>query len=316
MSDAHSVWTAQFFASVSAQAGQIRPSTKKVRGVGRRTTDLRDAILEAFEGTGKPVTVRQMFYLLSVAGAVEKTEAGYRQAQRQLVLMRREGLVPYDWIADNTRWRRGADTWDNLGDCLKHTARFYRSNLWRDLDAYVEIWCEKDALAGVLLPVTETLNVDLMVARGYSSETFAYEAAEYLREKLRDGRQCFIYYVGDFDPSGWNASETLREKLAEFVGEDEIGFERLAVNQDQAIDLPARPTKETDTRTRGFYERFGEGTESVELDAIPPDELRAIVQTAIEQHLPEGILEATEREEQAARETLAQIARTWRGVRS
>ena len=32
-------------------------------------------------------------------------------------------------------------------------------------------------------------------------------------------------------------------------------------------NLPTRPTKETDTRARAFYDEFGEGTPSIELDA-------------------------------------------------
>jgi hypothetical protein len=282
------------------------PSPKKAgRGIGRKTEALRAAILEAFEGTGKPVTVRQMFYLLSVAGAVDKTEGGYRQAQRQLLHMRREQLIPYDWIADNTRWRHGGDTWDTLGDCLRHTARFYRANLWRDLPDYVEVWCEKDALAGVIQPVTQELRVDLMVARGYSSETFAYEAAEYMRDT---GKTCHVYYVGDFDPSGWDASRALQTKLDDFGAN--CTFTRLAITPEQARgwNLPTRPTKETDTRARGFYDEFGEGTPSIELDALPPDTLRDLIRDAITQHLPDDAMAAMEREELAARETLGEIA--------
>jgi hypothetical protein len=41
------------------------------------------------------------------------------------------------------------------------------SSLWNDQETYVEIWLEKDALAGVLYQETEQWNVPLMVARGY-----------------------------------------------------------------------------------------------------------------------------------------------------
>jgi hypothetical protein len=34
---------------------------------------------------------------------VPKTEAGYRQVERQVVEMRRLGLLPYDFITDGTR---------------------------------------------------------------------------------------------------------------------------------------------------------------------------------------------------------------------
>ena len=57
-------------------------------------------------GAMKPMTVRQVFYQATVRGIVEKTEAGYTKVQTDLVLMRRAGELPYDWLADNTRWQR------------------------------------------------------------------------------------------------------------------------------------------------------------------------------------------------------------------
>ena len=91
-------------------------STKK-RGPSKKTLILREAILDVFNEVDKPVTVRQMFYLLTSCGAVPKTETqGYRPVQRQLVLMRRERLIPYEWIADNTRWMRKPATYEGLGD--------------------------------------------------------------------------------------------------------------------------------------------------------------------------------------------------------
>ena len=38
-----------------------------------------------------------------VKGYVEKTEKGYGYIQRDLVTMRREGAMPYDWIIDVIR---------------------------------------------------------------------------------------------------------------------------------------------------------------------------------------------------------------------
>src|SRR6266508_1702064 len=128
----------------------------------------------------QPATVRQVFYQASVHGIVEKTEAGYTKVQTDLVLMRRAGELPYDWLADNTRWQRKPNTFDSVEDALRETARFYRKALWKDIDAYVEIWLEKDALSGVIYPVTSMYDVPLMVARGYASLSFLYNAAEYI----------------------------------------------------------------------------------------------------------------------------------------
>ena len=39
-------------------------------------------------------------------------------------------------------------------EAVADVARFYGKDLWRDADAYVE-GCEKDALSGVVYPVTQ-----------------------------------------------------------------------------------------------------------------------------------------------------------------
>src|SRR5262249_14445233 len=161
----------------------------------------------------------------------------------------------------------------------KATAAFYRKNLWADADSYVETWLEKDALAGVIYPVTSMFDVPLMVARGYASLSFLYNAAEYINAL---DVPAHIYHLGDFDPSGVNAGEKIEETLRELAPDAEIYFERIAVTEQQIDDwnLPTRPTKKSDTRSKGF------GDISVELDAIEPNRLRNLVQETIEQHLP------------------------------
>lgn len=98
----------------------------------------------------RPCTVRQAFYQAEVAGIVEKSEAGYDKVQRALSDLRRTGRMPYGWIADNTRWQRKPRTYNGPEEAIAEVARFYRKDLWRDADSYVEIWLEKDALSGVI----------------------------------------------------------------------------------------------------------------------------------------------------------------------
>ncbi|MBP0639576.1 hypothetical protein [Cupriavidus sp. AcVe19-6a] len=141
----------------------------------------------------KPCTVRQAFYQATVAGIIDKTEAGYLKVQRLLVEMRRDGWLSHDWIVDNTRWQRKPATYRSLESALQDVAEFYRRDLWADADAYVEIWLEKDALAGVVLPVTERYDVPLMVARGYASESFLHSAAQAIAEV---NKPAFIYHLG------------------------------------------------------------------------------------------------------------------------
>jgi len=231
----------------------------------------------------QPMTVRQVFYQATVRGLIEKTENGYDKIQKTLGNMRVEGQLPWGWIVDNTRMQRKPRTYNNLMDALSHTELMYRRALWRDADAYVEIWLEKDALSGVVYPVTEKYDVPLMVARGYSSISFLYAAAEAIERQVKPA---YIYHLGDFDPSGVNAGEKIEETLRKYAPDSEIHFERIAVSQAQiaAWRLPSRPTKKTDTRTKRFTQRFG-NVESVELDAIAPDQLRKLVEDAITRHI-------------------------------
>lgn len=268
-----------------------------------KTKQLRVAILAALEHVEKPVTVRQAYYLVASRGDVEKTSGGYGRVQRQILQMRREGVLPYGWIADNTRWRIQPDTYDGLGDFFERSRRFYRQDLWIRSPDYVEIWCEKDSIAGVLSSVTDEYAVPLLPARGYSSETFAYEAAEHMRES---GKDCYVYYAGDLDPSGWDASRDLEQRLTGFF--PGVVFKRLAVQPEDMASLQTRPTKKSDTRTKRFFREFGRDMPSAELEAMHPDELRRRVRQAIESHVDNGELEALRREEKAARETLDSLA--------
>ena len=93
-----------------------------------------------------------LYYQAEVAciPGIDKTEAGYAKVQRQVLDLRRAGRMSYEDIADATRWMRKPRSYNSVEDALAETARSYRRSLWRDADDYVEIWIEKDALAGVI----------------------------------------------------------------------------------------------------------------------------------------------------------------------
>src|SRR5262245_17312434 len=149
-------------------------------------------------GSYKPMTVRQVYYQAVSRGLIEKTEKAYKLVCRLLAEMRRNGRLPYDWIADNTRWMRKPRTYSGLASMLEYAQSTYRRAIWDDQEAYVEIWLEKEALAGVLVDVTAKWDVPLMVTRGYPSLSFIHSAAETIQA---EDKPIFLYYFGDHDPS-------------------------------------------------------------------------------------------------------------------
>src|SRR5262249_44066105 len=157
--------------------------------VNKEETSEFKAALYAIIEEAQPMIVRQVYYQAEVNGLVPKDEQqGYSRVQRALVDMRREGMLPFDWMVDNTRAEQRPYTCTDIADALQDTLSTYRKTLWTDDDAYVQFWVEKDGLASTIAPITTKYDVGLMPARGYSSITALYEEAI----KLPTNRQSFI----------------------------------------------------------------------------------------------------------------------------
>ncbi|CAN5898838.1 hypothetical protein BH23PLA1_BH23PLA1_27090 [soil metagenome] len=275
--------------------------TKRPRRTRADIERIKDSALDLLRRE-RPMTIRQLYYRLVSVGAIAKTEAEYKSTVvRLLSEMRRSSDIPFDWIADNTRWMRKPRTHSGLDEALRQTAATYRRSVWDNQDAYVEIWLEKDALAGVLWDVTAPWDVPLMVTRGFASLSFLHSAAEAIQDQ---DKPTFLYYFGDHDPSGLAITEKVEQDIRGFAPDADLTIERIAVTPEQIeeMGLPTRPTKATDSRSRGF---FGG---SVEVDAIPPDTLRRLVENSITRHIDPDAYQRLKVAEQAERETLRAIA--------
>ena len=287
--------------------GEVYPASGIKQKRQRRTRAEVAAIEEAIITLAhemQPATVRGIFYQLEVRSLVEKTENGYDQTQYYVLKLRRAGRLPYHWIADNTRYRIKPDSYRSLAEAADFWRRSYRRSIWAEQPVYVEFWIEKDALAAAIAPVTEEYDVPLLVARGFSSDTFLYQSAEFIKEV---GRPAYIYLLGDHDASGMKAHGAITRGLHRFTaGAVPLTFERLAVTPEQiaAWNLPTRPGKES-SHSKDF------AGPSVELDAIPMPRLRQMVRAAIEQHLDPDILQWTRITEQLERESINSVLSAW-----
>jgi hypothetical protein len=250
------------------------------------------------------MTVRGVFYRVMSAGAVAKTEQAYRAVQREVLKLRRAGTLPYHWIEDGTRSQIRPLSYNSVEDAIRATAASYRRALWNDQDCYVEVWTEKDAISGIVKPITIDWDVPLMIARGFASETLLWNTANTI---AYIAKPTFIYQLGDHDPSGIAAWNHTIERLTEFCPEVPLTFCRLAVTPAQIVelDLPTRPTKATDSRSKAF------AGESVEVDAIPTSTLRRIVSDAIESHIDDNKLAVVQLVERSERHGLLAMANGW-----
>lgn len=277
---------------------------KRHRRTNSELADIDAAIYEIAQ-VERPVTVRGLFYRVMARGLVEKSEKGYSVVQRQALKLRRAKVMPYDWITDGSRISLRPETWSAGEVALEVTAHFYRRALWNDQAVRVEMWSEKDAIRGVVYPVTAEYDVPLMIARGFSSETFLHQTAEAI---TTDGKPAVIYQLGDHDPSGVAAWDDIQRKLRSFVPPRiDLTFERIAVTYEQidTLALPTRPTKQSDSRAAKFQ------GDSVEVDAIPSTTLRELVRDSIERWIDPEALRLTREVEKSEKEVMRRIAGRW-----
>jgi hypothetical protein len=294
-------------AGTTAEAPGLSPVGDKVR---RRRTQAEIATLEHqivdVLALDHPQSVRHVYYRMTdprLAEPVAKTEQGYAQIKDRMKRLRRRGVIPYGWISDTTRTGYFVNTYGSAADFLRANANRYRSNLWANASVYCEVWVESRSIAGVIRADCEELAVSLYPAGGFSSITFAYEAATYINAE-HDGRELVVFYIGDYDPAGVLIDRSIEREIREHLDPDvDMRFLRLGITHEQVeqYELPTKPRKEKDRRAPHI-------TATVEAEAMPAGILRAMLRDAIEALLPADALEVTKVAEASERDFLLSLA--------
>ncbi len=258
------------------------------KGFGPAATSMIETvnqILDEYKAEGYDLSLRQLYYQLVSRNIVENTERSYKNVGTLISNARYAGLVDWDMIKDRGREMVQNSHWNSPAEIVDACARQFRVDRWADQPCYVEVMVEKQALEGVLVPVCAEMDVPFTANKGYSSSTALYEASKrYLRRA--QGKELYVLYLGDHDPSGIDMSRDVLDRMELFVntslGEDAgVKVNRLALNMDQIDELkpPENPAKLTDSRADGYVKKFG--TSSWELDAIEPKRLAALVRDAV-----------------------------------
>lgn len=282
--------------------------------------ELREALAKIVM-ENRPLTVRHLFYLAVARNLIAKTETDYQQVIVRLARIMREewldqdcdgvepkgAVIPFrrEYIVDAGRWIRKPRTYTGIEAALQETAEFYRRDLWRDGPVYLAFFCEKDAIARLVYRETQKWDVPLAVIRGQSSKTFLYENAQVIDDL---DKTTYLYFLGDHDEAADLIIQSAVERICRYASTDKaIYWEKLAVTPEQigAFDLPLRPSKPLRAGA-AIKAAFTRG--SVEIDAIPPAELRRIINEAIERHIDKRAMRVLEAADRSERKLMGQIA--------
>jgi hypothetical protein len=259
-------------------------------------------IIEEYMGQGLRLTLRQLYYQLVSRNVLPNVEREYKNLSSLVSDARLAGLMDWDAIEDRIRQPRMQNEFEDLHDLVEAALRSYRLPRWRGQKFYVELWVEKDALAGVLEPLAQEFHVTMMVNRGYSSQSAMYAAGQRFVEAGEEGKECLLFYLGDHDPSGEDMVRDVGARLAMFGAEVAVRKLALTMEQVEQYDPPPNPAKMTDPRAADYVNQHGDS--SWEVDALPPDALTGIIRQAFEEVLDRDKMEAVIRQEEGDKERL------------
>jgi len=269
-----------------------------------------EGIVRDYMAEGLRLTLRQLYYQLVTKNLIRNEEKQYKRLSTVLSDARLMGLIDWEAIEDRVRVPRIPSEFADLKELAEAALNSYRLPRWDDQDYYVEVWVEKDALSGVLAPLTSEYHVPLMVNRGYSSQSAMHDAARRflthchgiftiqqafrkmdvstameIRELDVDSLgdppvKPLLLYLGDHDPSGEDMVRDIRDRLKMFGIDVEVRKLALTMEQVKKYNPPPNPSKLTDPRSAEYVAKHG--AMSWEVDALPPNVLHRLIRNAIE----------------------------------
>jgi len=271
-------------------------------------------IIEEYVAQGYTLTLRQLYYQFVSRDLLSNRQSEYKRLGSIISDGRLAGLIDWAAIEDRTRNLDSPPTWSSPAEILDSAASCYQSPRWANQPVRIEVWVEKEALAGVFSRVCQDEQVPLMCCRGYMSQSEMYEAGQRIARNEAHGQPTVILHFGDHDPSGIDMTRDIRERL-ELFSRLSVQVDRLALNMDQVDEYgpPPNPAKVTDSRFAAYVELYGE--ESWELDALEPQVLAGLVRREIVELRDAEAWELSVEEDAADRQRLVTLAAEWRGKR-
>lgn len=174
-------------------------------------------IVDLYSKQGYILSLRQLHYQFVTRNWIVNHDTAYKKLGSILDDCRYAGLVDWGAIEDRGRTPYLPFWVNNPDEGLQVIINQYRVNRQLDQDKYVELWTEKDALSGILRRSTSKYHIQLVVNKGYTSSSAAYNAYERTVEYILKGKKVVILYFGDHDPSGLDMVRDIRDRLTLFL---------------------------------------------------------------------------------------------------
>ena len=272
-------------------------------------------ILDEYKAQGFDLSLRQLYYQLVVKNYIPNTKGSYKNLGNLLRNARLAGLVDWSMIVDRSRSQIIQPYWRNPKDILDDVVSWFQINPWENQPVHMEVMIEKDALSGILIPVTRQQGIYFTATIGYPSISILHRMSKRLLRYLDEGKDIYILHMADHDPSGIDMTRDLADRLEMFTGFP-VTVERLALTSTQIerYDPPENPVKLKDTRANTYIEEYGYS--SWELDALDPKVLAELVNNFVDRHRDEDLWQESLEKEDEMRTSLDTFVSTWKEEKS
>jgi len=242
-------------------------------------------IIDEYRAQGFILTLRQLYYQFVARDLLPNTQQSYKRLGSIINDARLAGLVDWQSIEDRTRNIKANYHYENPRQAIQDALDTYEIDMWENQPERVEVWIEKEALAGVIAGVCNEMDVPYFACRGYVSQSEQWRAYGRARHyELGRNQTTVILHFGDHDPSGIDMTRDNQDRLDMFMGWNAVKVERLALNWDQIEEFnpPPNPAKMTDSRFASYAEQYGD--QSWELDALEPSVMTDMIRQHVQQH--------------------------------
>jgi hypothetical protein len=258
-----------------------------------------DTVLAILNRVTKPVSDRRLHYEMVETRPVPLRNAdtglrykndrnSYSDLCNLLTRARIGGIIPWDWISDETRPLTTWNVWPDTQLFLRAEMRKFLTGYYRDLlrsqANHIEVLAEKNTVATQLHDVCSTYCMAMTSGRGFCSSRPRHDLQQRYIKSGKD--KLILLIVSDLDPAGMDIAESFARSMRDDFGIERVHAIKVAITIEQVQqygiphgDKAKKGRGKNDRQRARFVERFGEFV--YEVEALPDGELPKLLDEAI-----------------------------------
>ncbi len=285
---------------------------KSVDAISDRRMEFLKAVQKVIENMRRywPLSIRQIHYKLLNKPPLKQTpkrskfspdkyrykndQSSYDSLVDLLTSARYHGQISMTAIDDPTRPVKTYRGYTSVADFIQNEISGFLTGFHRSKqqgqERHIEVFAEKNTLYRIVERACQPYYVPFSIGRGFSSIPVWRDMAR--RFRTSGCKAMTLIIVSDYDPEGLELADDAVRSLA--LHGIQVDGHRVAVTREQIDELGLagdfNPAKESSSRYTSFVDRTG-GTETWEVEALPPDFLLAQIKAAIEANMDMDVYE-------------------------